>query len=170
MARLGLKIFYLRTRERSLSQQAVADAMGVRQATLSNIEQGVSLPSAPLLVELCRFYDVTPTFLLDEDRGVVPLATERWKLRDALVTVGMWVESGRDNLVELSDGKVLVPLKTGESFYDDEAMRTREEVSGRGSGTEMKKLMQGRVDDERLLMRALMGELRRHPRRRRKGD
>lgn len=168
MARLGLKIFYLRTRERSLSQQAVADSMRVRQATLSNIEQGVSLPSAPLLIELCRFYDVTPTFLLDEDRGVVPLPSERWRLRDALVTVGMWVESPKKGLVQLEDGKVLVHLEAGESFYDEEARQAREKNTGAQSQRAMKKLFANRQDEERSLVRALNGELRSHPRRRRK--
>lgn len=166
MARLGLKIFYLRTRERKLSQQAVADSMGVRQATLSNIEQGVSLPSAPLLLELCKFYDVTPTFLVDEDRGVVPLPSERWRLRDALVTVGMWVEASSDEVVRLEDGKLLCPLRPGESFYDDEARHAREK-SGRGkSQRELKALFDTREDEERSLVRALNGELRTHPRRR----
>jgi len=167
LARLGLKIFYLRTRERKLSQQAVADSMGVRQATLSNIEQGVSLPSAPLLLELCKFYDVTPTFLVDDDRGVVPFPTERWRLRDALVTVGMWVEVSKDDVVHLGDGKLLCPLKPGESFYDDDARRAREKAGRGRSQRELKALFADREDEEKSLVRALNGELRTHPRRRR---
>ena len=166
MARLGLKIFYLRTRERALSQQAVADAMGVRQATLSNIEQGVSLPSTPLLLELCKFYDVTPTFLIDEARGVVPLPTERWRLRDGLVTVGMWVEVSQNDVVELADGKFLCPLQSGESFYDDEAREAREKAGRNSSQRELKALFDSREQVERALVRALHGELRAHPRRR----
>jgi len=91
VAKLGLKVFYLRTREKRWSQQQVADALGVRQATLSHIEQGRSLPNCALLRALCEFFDVTPTFLLDDARSVVPRPTERWSARDALGTTGMWL-------------------------------------------------------------------------------
>src|SRR5690606_24196595 len=56
VAKLGLKVFYLRTREKRWSQQQVADALGVRQATLSHIEQGRSLPNCALLRALCEFF------------------------------------------------------------------------------------------------------------------
>lgn len=164
MTRLGLKVFYLRTRERQLSQQSVADLMGVRQATLSNIERGVSLPSMPLLVELCRFYDVTPTFLLDEARGVMPLQSERWRMRDALATVGMWIEVAKDSTVDLGDGKVLCPLRAGESFYDEEARDLRLK-NGHVSGS-LDELVESRRRDESELERLLDQELRTHPRRR----
>ena len=122
MARLGLKLFYLRTRERGLSQRQVADAVGVRQATLSHIEQGVSQPNSALLVQLCRFLDVTPTFLLDDERGILPRTAERWQNRDALVTTGDWIELPRDALAETPDGRLLCPIRAGEAFFDDEAV------------------------------------------------
>ena len=166
MARLGLKVFYLRTRERKLSQQAVADQMNVRQATLSNIERGLSLPSAPLLVELCKFYDVTPTYLLDEDRGVVPLATERWALRDAMATVGMWIEVSKDSVVELEDGKLLCPLEFGESFYDEEARATRQSVPGPEARRQLEERQESLRARDAELVETLDAELRAHPRRR----
>jgi transcriptional regulator with XRE-family HTH domain len=161
-----MKVFYLRTRERNLSQQAVADAMGVRQATLSNIERGQSMPSAALLVELCKFYDVTPTFLLDEERGVVPVTSERWSLRDALATVGMWVEASRDALVELPDGKVLCPLESGEEFYDEDARRVRQSNGHPAGRAEMDAHLDARREQETALEQVLERELRTHPRRR----
>lgn len=171
MARLGLKVFYLRTREQKLSQQAVADAMNVRQATLSNIERGLSLPSVPLLVELSRFYDVTPTFLIDEERGVIPVASERWALRDALATVGMWVEAPRDSLVELPDGKLLCPLDSGEAFYDDDAKAVREQCGADGGYREVELHVETRRNEEEALVSTLDAELNTHPRRRgRKSD
>ena len=51
MTRIGLKIFYLRTREQRLSQAQLAKALGIRQATLSHVEQGISLPSCTLLLQ-----------------------------------------------------------------------------------------------------------------------
>ncbi len=37
VARIGAKLYYLRTRERRLSQQQAADGLGIRQATLSHL-------------------------------------------------------------------------------------------------------------------------------------
>ena len=162
MARLGLKIFYLRTRERQMSQQALADALGIRQATVSQIEQGVAGPSCPLLLELCKFFDVTPTFLLEDERGVIPLPSERWSMRQALVTVGMWIEAPADAVLRTGDGKVLCPLLPGESFYDDEAMRVR--VQQRDAVAANAKM--DRRQEELHMARALQGELRAHPLRR----
>ena len=166
MARLGLKVFYLRTRERKLTQQAVAEAVGVRQATLSYIEQGVSLPSAALLVELSRFYDVTPTYLLDEQRGVIPLPPERWSLRNALVTVDMWVEAPADEIVTLANGKVLCPMAPGVRFYDDDAARVRKEMGKSTRSKKLTRLLEEREKEERELERNLSRELKMHPQRR----
>lgn len=130
MAGLNLKLFWLRTREKALSQQAVADALEVRQATISHLERGQSMPNAALLLRLCRFFDVTPTWLLDEARGIPPLPTERWAMRDALLTVGMWVEAPAKSVVRLRDGAVLCPLLPEAAFYDDEAAEIRR--SGKG--------------------------------------
>ncbi len=156
MVNLGLKIFYLRTRERRLSQQAVADALGIRQATLSHVERGTSLPSAALMVELCRFYDVTPTYLLDADRGVIPRPTERWSSRDALVTTGMWIEARSEDLRPGADGTVLCPCRPGQRFFDDEAAGGVLRLAP--SDTE--------TDGERALVDRLQAELQAHPKRR----
>jgi len=162
LARIGLKVFYLRTRVRKQSQQKMADTIGVRQATLSNIEQGVSQPTTALLIELCKYFDVTPTYLVDEARGVEPLPSERWSQRNSLVTAGMWIEAPKTAVVDLGDGKMLCPLLPQEAFYDDEAKSEREGRSKEG----VKKLQQKRRGRERSLERMLQGELRAHPLRR----
>lgn len=167
MARLGLKIFYLRTREQRLSQQQLARALGIRQATLSHVEQGSSLPNCTLLLQLCRFFDVTPTYLLDDERDVVPLPTERWGLRNALVTVGMWIEVPEDAVVETADGKLLCPLQPKEAFYDQEAMELRAQKSKRAQGrAAINRLRRRRRDASEELASELKRELRTHPRRR----
>ena len=166
LARLGLKLFYLRTRERGLSQQEVADRLGVRQATLSQIERGRALPSCTLLGELCRFFDVTPTYFLDAERGVIPLPTERWTLRNALVSVGMWVEVDRENLVVGEDGRLLVPLVEGGGFYDEAAARLLKEADGRSVDAEIRAQREELLQAEAALADALEEELGRHPRRR----
>lgn len=169
MARIGLKLFYLRTRERELSQQHVADALAIRQATLSHIEQGQSLPACELLLALARFYDVTPTFLLDDARGVLPLPSERWRNRNALATTGMWVEAPRESVITTKDGKALCPLLDGEAFYDDDAAQLRRGEGGTaGVAQEVAGAQAARHKLEQELLRALQGELRAHPQRRRR--
>ena len=168
MARIGLKLFYLRTRVRKISQQELADTIGVRQATLSNIERGTSLPTCPLLLELSRFFDVTPTFLLDDERGVRPHASERWSQRDALVTTGMWVEVPIDQIVKLDANKAVCPLLPSESFYDDEAKQRRQDEAARVAKRAVAKLRQERTRDDLALAEALEGELAKHPQRRRR--
>ncbi len=164
MASLGLKLFYLRTRERHLSQQEVADAIGVRQATLSHIEQGVSMPACSLLSELCKFFDVTPTFLIDDARGVVPLPTERWTVRNGLVTAGMWAEVPRELVVDLGGGRLLCPLLGDRAFFDDSAAEVRRE----SDEDALQAHLDQRNRQDRELERSLIEELKLHPRRRRK--
>ena len=163
MARIGLKLFYLRTRERNRSQQVVAGELGIRQATLSNIEQGVSQPTSALLLELCKYFDVTPTFLLDEDRDVVPLPPERWGARNALVTTGMWVEVPADKVIKARDGRPLCPLLPGEPFYDAEAAELRAVGGTKGAGrADLQGLGDERRKQHRALVRALEDELKSH--------
>ncbi|MCB9889438.1 MAG: helix-turn-helix transcriptional regulator [Planctomycetes bacterium] len=171
MASLGLKLFYLRTREKKLSQREVAERLGVRQGTISHIEQEVTAPHWSLLVDLCRFYDVTPTFLADEQRGVVPLPTERWGLRNALVTVGMWVEVSRDAVVDTEDDRRLCAIEPGGAFYDAEAVDVRRRYRrGAASQAALAKLRSEQDKQDKLLEAALRREQKEHPRRRRGGD
>lgn len=168
MASLGLKIYYLRTREKRISQREVAAALGVRQATISYVENDVTAPQWALLVNLCRFFDVTPTFLADERRGVVPHPTERWGLRDALATVGMWVEVSAEGMTELGDGRWLCKLEPGAGFYDDEAARVRERYK-RPSALQgaLEQLQEEHTNADRELERELKAERNSHGKRRR---
>jgi DNA-binding XRE family transcriptional regulator len=87
MRRLHLKLFYLRTRLKREAQGVTAKILGVRPATMSHLEQGRSLPTLPMLLALCKHYDVTPTYLLDDERpidlrpGAIagPNATASWR-------------------------------------------------------------------------------------------
>ena len=167
MASLGLKLFYLRTREKKLSQREVAEHLNIRQATVSNLEQEVSAPHWALVVGLCQFYDVTPTYLADENRGIVPLPTERWGLRNALLTLGMWLEVDRDELEDIGGGKVLCQLPAGGTFYDDEAAAVRRRYKRPGnSQTALLELRKKHLAEERQLEASLRKEIEKHPRRR----
>ncbi|MDA0372251.1 MAG: helix-turn-helix transcriptional regulator [Planctomycetota bacterium] len=167
MARIGAKLYFLRTRERRLSQQQAADGLGIRQATLSHLEQGLSQPNFDLLRKLCEFFDVTPTFLADEERGVRPQTTERWHLRNALVTVGMWIELPADQIEDLGTGQSLCPLRPGMAFYDAEASMVRKRFR-RISQAEsaLADLATERQTEDTALEVEVENELKEHPRRR----
>jgi transcriptional regulator with XRE-family HTH domain len=166
LASLGLKLFYLRTREKKLSQREVAAELGIRQGTVSFLEQGTTAPHWSLVVELCKFYDVTPTYLADESRGVVPRQTERWGLRDALVTLGMWIELGPDAVHELGN-KVLCELEPGSAFFDDEAVEIRRRYKREANSRQaLEELREKYRLEEKTLHKRLSNELTEHPRRR----
>lgn len=76
-----LKLYYLRTREKKMTQKKVATELEIRQATLSNLEQGSSMPSLDILMKLCEFYNVTPTWLLDDSAPLCPTGNDRWAAR-----------------------------------------------------------------------------------------
>lgn len=56
--------------EKKLTQQALAEHLGINQTSLSKIECGTSIPDALLLVDLSRFFQVTTDYilLLSEER------------------------------------------------------------------------------------------------------
>jgi transcriptional regulator with XRE-family HTH domain len=164
LAALNVKLFYLRTREKRVSQQAVADALDVRQATVSHLERGQSAPNSALLLDLCRYYDVTPTWLLDDERDIPPLPTERWSLRNALLTVGMWIEAPAKAVVRLKGGGVLCPLLPDAAFFDDEAARIRRDgKSDRALRTALTNLAAQRAELQASLLAELEAEQARHP-------
>lgn len=56
--------------EKKLTQQALAEQLGINQTSLSKIECGTSTPDALLLADLSRFFHVTTDYilLLSEER------------------------------------------------------------------------------------------------------
>jgi DNA-binding XRE family transcriptional regulator len=127
----GLKLYYLRTRVKKVTQTVMAKELGVRQATISNIEQGLSQPSLPLLRELCRYFDVTPTYLLDDEGPLEVGAADRWSSRRGLITTGLYLEVPVADVRQL-DGSVLVAVRPGQAIFDEEAANARLR-GGRGS-------------------------------------
>ncbi len=139
----------------------------MRQATLSNIERGNSLPSSELLLNLCEYYDVTPTWLLDDQRDLELRHTERWRLRNALVTVGMYIESREDQSLPLDGGKRLLQLNATHSFYDEEAAAIRRAGQAHnGTGEALNRLLKERDQANQALELELEQELKLHPRKR----
>lgn len=118
MRRLHLKLFYLRTRFKREPQGVTAKKLGVRPATMSHLEQGRSLPTLPMLEALCRHYDVTPTYLLDDSRPIEPQLRDRWSEREALICRGDWLEVPDGAAIKASDGTLLCPVMGNARFYD----------------------------------------------------
>lgn len=123
---LGLKLYYLRTRVKKVTQTTMAKDLRIRQATISNIEQGLSQPSLPLLRAFCRYFDVTPTYLIDEEGGIELGPSERWSHRHGLATAGQFLEVRANALQELDGtGSYLVAMLPGTPVYDEDAARKR---------------------------------------------
>ena len=125
MRRLHLKLFYLRTRYKREPQGVTARILGVRPATMSHLEQGRSLPTLPMLMALSRHYDVTPTYLLDDERPIEPQARDRWSERNAMVARGHWLEVPDGAAIRTNDGVLLCPVMSGSRFYDSTAQAER---------------------------------------------
>lgn len=125
MRRLHLKLFYLRTRIKREAQGITAKTLGVRPATMSHLEQGRSQPTLAMLVALCKHYDVTPTYLLDDDRPIDPQSRDRWSERDNVVARGNWLEVPEGAMVTTHDGVRLVAVQPGARYYDGSAQAQR---------------------------------------------
>ncbi len=125
MRRLHLKLFYLRTRLKREAQGVTAKTLGVRPATMSHLEQGRSLPTLPMLLALCKHYDVTPTYLLDDERPIDPSNPDRWSERDSVVARGSWLEVPEGSMVTTHDGVRLAAVQPGARFYDASAQAQR---------------------------------------------
>jgi transcriptional regulator with XRE-family HTH domain len=163
MRRLHLKLFYLRTRLKREAQGVTAKILGVRPATMSHLEQGRSLPTLQMMLALCKHYDVTPTYLLDDERPIDPSSRDRWADRDGVVARGNWLEVPEGSMVTTHDGVRLVAVQPGARFYDASAQAQRMTCPNPGAVKELEASLQngGRQRDrelEEMLSRELMGQ------------
>jgi len=163
MRRLHLKLFYLRTRVKREAQGVTAKTLAVRPATMSHLEQGRSLPTLPMLLALCKHYDVTPTYLLDDDRPIDPSGRDRWNDRDNVVARGSWLEVAEGAMVATHDGARLVAVQPGARYYDATAQAQRMTCTNAAAAKELETALQvaGKQRDrelEELLSRELLGQ------------
>ena len=160
MRRLHLKLFYLRTRFKREPQGVTAKSLGVRPATMSHLEQGRSLPTLQMLEALCRHYDVTPTYLLDDDRAIEPQPRDRWSERHAVIGRGDWLEVPDGAAIRTADGVLLCPVMGGARYFNSTEQarrmlcRSRDEASGLSET-----LAAGEHDVDRTLEELLRHEL-----------
>lgn len=163
MRRLHLKLFYLRTRLKREAQGVTAKILGVRPATMSHLEQGRSLPTLPMLLALCKHYDVTPTYLLDDERPIDPANRDRWSERDGVVARGNWLEVPEGAMVTTHDGVRLVAVQAGSRFYDGNAQAQRITCPNAAAAKELERSLAdgGKLRDRELedaLSRELLGQ------------
>jgi transcriptional regulator with XRE-family HTH domain len=160
MRRLHLKLFYLRTRYKREPQGVTAKTLGVRPATMSHLEQGRSLPTLPMLAALCKHYDVTPTYLLDDTRPIEPEPRDRWTQRHALISRGDWLEVPDGAAVKAADGTLLCPVMTQSRFYDSSAQAQRLLCHSSDEAIRLERDLKGvSVDRDRTLEELLRKEL-----------
>jgi transcriptional regulator with XRE-family HTH domain len=163
MRRLHLKLFYLRTRHKREAQGVTAKTLGVRPATMSHLEQGRSLPTLPMLLALCKHYDVTPTYLLDDDRPIEPQSRDRWNERDSVIARGSWLEVPEGAMVTTHDGVRLAAVQAGARFYDQSAQAQRLTCPNAAAAQELEAGLRtaGKQRDhelEEVLSRELLGQ------------
>lgn len=160
MRRLHLKLFYLRTRFKREPQGVTARTLGVRPATMSHLEQGRSLPTLPMLLALCKHYDVTPTYLLDDERPIEPQARDRWTERGALICRGDWLECPDGASIKTADGMWLAPVMAGARFYDSTAQAQRMLCHNKQEAIALERtLVQSESNRDRELEQMLSNEL-----------
>lgn len=163
MRRLHLKLFFLRTRVKREAQGVTAKILGVRPATMSHLEQGRSLPTLPMLLALCKHYDVVPTYLLDDERPIEPTLRDRWSERSNSIVRGNWLEVQEGSWVSTNDGVKLVPVLAGARFYDAVAQAQRMTCQNGQQARELEESIQsarrqGDKELEEVLNRELLGQ------------
>lgn len=63
MFNMNEKLKLLR-KQKGVSQKVVAEAIGVTLSAYSNYEQGLREPSNQILINLCKYYEVSADYLL----------------------------------------------------------------------------------------------------------
>ena len=51
-------------KQKGVSQKIVAEAIGVTLSAYSNYEQGIREPSNQILINICKYFDVSADYLL----------------------------------------------------------------------------------------------------------
>lgn len=68
---IGEKIFYIRT-DRGISQEALAEKLGVSRQSVSKWELGDSVPGLDKITAVCNFFNISYNDFLSEDAEIVP--------------------------------------------------------------------------------------------------
>ena len=93
---IGTTIKRLR-RERDITQEQLAEQMGVSRRTVSRWETGNNLPDLSVIVELAEFYDVDLNEIFHGERRIEVMDTE---LKDTLLQAAEYTENIRNKIIK----------------------------------------------------------------------
>ncbi len=115
MAQISTNLRHLRN-ERKLSQQELADMMGIGRTTIANIESNLANPGHKTLLEIVKIFDVTIDDLLNKDLSTLisPIAesSEKTKIIVSYRPVIVTVDSIGDENIVLVDTKAAAGYPT----------------------------------------------------------
>lgn len=104
--------------QNAMTQQIVAEKLGIQTDTYGNIERGVNHINLKHLVHLCVIFNIKPGFLLDD-------CTPELLLQDYPKNIGG--TSSREELLKLlahcSDDLIKTIYCIAKALYDDESLR-----------------------------------------------
>lgn len=78
---------------KGLTQDDVAQALGAKNTTISNWENGVSRPDVDTLVLLCRLYEISPNDILEYYNDELSDAEQRYYLDPEAAEIAQEVQS-----------------------------------------------------------------------------
>ena len=93
--KINERLFNLR-REKNLSQEELANVLGVSRQTISKWETGESTPDFDKIIPLCNFYGITSDELLSGKKDIVEAKKEEIKnnfARNIAISVGLYILS-----------------------------------------------------------------------------
>lgn len=88
---IGEKVYQLRKKE-GISQELLAESIGVSRQAISKWEQNVVTPDTVNLIRLCSYFDVSPEYFTDEDssfKGVQRGTGRKDKTGLIILTIGL---------------------------------------------------------------------------------
>ncbi len=112
MKTLGMKISELR-KTHKMTQDELAEKMGVSSQAVSKWENDLSIPDLPLLIELANFFHVTLDDLVKEKEETVKLVPEEGRKKIDDMFLRIYVDS-----VEGDRVRVNLPLALVKIAYD----------------------------------------------------
>ena len=93
-------------KENNLTQEQLAEKLGVTQRSVSRWENGNTLPDISLLIELADYYDVDLHELLNDERKSTEMNED---LKETLVKVADYADTEKKNSA----------IRLGESAFSD---------------------------------------------------
>lgn len=115
MKTLGTKISDLR-KARKMTQDELADEMGVSSQAVSKWENDLSIPDLPILIQLAEFFHVTMDDLVREKERTVELVAEEDRKNIEKMFLRVYVDSKEGDRVRVNLPLALVKMAVEMGF------------------------------------------------------